>query len=134
MNYYSGMHDDHAMKNNQQQALLHLEQALKRLLSRQPADGLRWTGTKTDLFVMAHLMYMDDDPIGHDGQPVSFCALVARLAAILHVKVPRNPRSYVSKDLSNKHVRRLSFLDRYSWQLFHENDPEPLLRYIDDKG
>ena len=122
------------MKNNRQQGLLHLEQALSRLLARQPADGLRWTGTKTDLFVIAHLMYMDADPIGDDGQPMTFTSLLARLAAILHVTLPHNPRSYVTKDLANKHCRRLSFLDRYCWQLFHEQDPEPLLRYIDDQG
>lgn len=134
MNYDSGTHDNHAMKNNRQQGLLHLEQALSRLLGRKPADGLRWTGTKTDLFVIAHLMYMDADPIGDDGQPMTFSALVARLAAILHVKVPRNPRSYVTKDLTNKHCRRLSFLDRYCWLLFHDGDPDPLARYIDSGG
>ncbi len=97
------------MKNE----LLIIEE-MKSLLTHSPEDNLKWCSTKTDLIEMIHILYESSEVRDAYGVPVSFCSLVNRCFAILNVKVPSNPNSYVSQARNCKGQRRAPLLLRYS--------------------
>ena len=87
------------------------------LLEIDPDEGARWMGPTTDLMEAAHTAYDEAACIDDEGNPLSFCALVAMACLCLHVRPPRNPRSRACMAARRKGVRRASLLCRYRLRL-----------------
>ena len=112
--------------SGRQQARRQLAAEVEQLLSRTPADGLHWQGTKTDLMEALHVVYLTGSVLNPDGRSVTFQALVARVCRVLHVTPPANPYAYATRASLRKGIYQSAFLERYCHMLYHGGLPRPL--------
>ena len=78
------------------------------LLNRQPAEGLQWASTKTDLVELSHLVWESGLLLDERGMPLSFRSIVNRVCAVLNVVPPHNPSGTLEKFLTPIHDCELS--------------------------
>ena len=93
------------------------------LLSIDPEDGTCWTGTVADLVEVAHIAYVQGTVCGGHGTACTFRELVNRACAVLHVKVPRNPRACVYQAARRKGIRSSPYIERYARRLMMRQGP-----------
>lgn len=125
-NTMNNLHNTTLTKERLNEAKKHLINAFLPLLDLSPNQQTRWMGTKTDLLEMTHLIYETGEIKDEMGRPATFLWLVRRVCNNLHVSVPCNPNTLVSKAMQRKNVQQAPLLERYGWQLFNRNNPEPL--------
>ena len=116
-----------AMKGEQmEQARAAMHHEVAQLLALSVDDQLRWTGHKVDLIEIAHDVFLRGHFLDERGRPATFRWIVERLFGVLHVEVPRNPWSLVSKVRRRKNIHQAPYLERYRWALFVADVPRPL--------
>lgn len=82
------------------------------LLQHSPREGMRWTGTMTDLAEGAHLVWLTGRLLASDGRPMTFRELMERLCAVLHRPLPHNVHSLLCQARHRKGIRSMPFMDR----------------------
>lgn len=90
----------------------------ERLLRTPPSEGLRWTGTMTDLVEAAHEVWQTGRILGADGRPMAFRELLSRLCVILHRRMPSNAHALLCQTRLRKGVRSSPIVTRYEELLF----------------
>lgn len=105
-----------------------------RIISHSPGEGLHWRGTKLDLIEMAHVAFVHGSLRDPMGSPLSFATLVRRGCAVFGLAVPRNPRAYAEKARQRKGIFQCPFSARYAWQLYRNDNCEPMGCYVDCGG
>lgn len=96
------------------------------LLSLDPDEGARWTGTVTDLMEATHIAYTQGTICDSEGNTCTFTQLVTGICDTLHVKRPRNPAGCAYQAAQRKGVRKNSLIYRYMRQMFHSAVEKPL--------
>lgn len=92
------------------------------VMARTADDGLRWTGTKTDLLELLDVVALKGGIVLEDGRMASFAYLVRMVFPVLHVATISNPRARLMRAKQRKGVRVASVTDRL--RLVIENDEE----------
>lgn len=103
---------------------------IESLLNMKPEENRHWQLTKLDLMEMIHAVYLQGNVYDELGRPATFLWMVRRICANLHIPVPHNPRSMVSKSLLRKGVRQRWFVERYAWMLSHRQEENLLQIFI----
>ena len=109
-----------------QAARRHMEEAFAQLLMASPDEGLRWTGTKTDLTEIIYTVYVDAIVRDEEGFPATLRAISERIADNLHVRMPRN----LSSKMAKARARRTRLLERYA-AMRRQGVANPLERYVE---
>lgn len=94
---------------------LRVIEEMKQLMEHNEEDGLRWKGTKTDLVEMVHILWESEQLRDDDGLPVTFRELMIRCFKVVHMKMPRNPASYLAQARQCKGMKRMPLLLRYKY-------------------
>ena len=100
------------------------------LLRHDASEGLRWTGSRSDLLEALHIAYVYGRLIDEDGQLLTFRAIVDRTCTILHLPGLRNPWATVERAKGRKGMRQTTFFERYCHQRHREPRREPITSLI----
>lgn len=84
-----------------------------RLLRTPLREGLRWSGTMTDLVESAHIVWLTGRIVDKDGRPMTFRALLQCACRVLHRRMPYNAHALLAQAARRKGVRSCSVIDRY---------------------
>lgn len=126
-NLFCGIDPQPAMKAQQmEQARMAMHLEVASLMACGEQANLYWTGHKVDLIEIAHDVFLRGHFLDGRGRPATFSWIAKRLFAVLHVALPRNPWSLLTKVRRRKNVVQAPYLERYRWALFVSNVPHPL--------
>ncbi len=89
---------------------------------------LKWMGTRTQLFEMIYLVYVEDMILTDDGRPLSLTALASLTCLRFGERLTANPCAYIYKSRARKGTRSRTFFDSYCLY-FCEGLAEPLRKF-----
>lgn len=93
-----------------------------------PNHPLHWTGTRTQLFELAYLVYMEDLLLTDDGRPLTLRAITSLACLRFGQQPTTNPCAYLYKSRARKEVRSQTFFDSYA-HLFINGEQRPLTHF-----
>ena len=128
----TGIEDDVRTKKKQQlhDQRQHLVDEVTTLLSHNASEGLRWTGSRSDLLEALHIAYLYGRLIDEEGQLLTFRDIVERSCIILHLPILRNPWATVVRAKGRKGLRQTTFFERYCHQRHREPRREPIMSLV----
>lgn len=97
----------------------------RQLLRMDRSDGVRWTGTMTDLVESAHIVWLTGRILAPDGRPMTFADIIRRACWVLHRREPSNAHSLLCHATERKGIRSCSVLTRYVELVFRARLSNP---------
>lgn len=123
------MNTDEERKQERAQVLKTMENDLRWLLTKNPQDGLQWTGTQRDAVELVHEVWLCGSIYDYQGRVRRFKELLASVCRIVHLKPPKNPTATLDAIAHRKDAESLQLRKRYG-QLMKESQERPLLRFL----
>lgn len=119
------------MTSDKQQTNMHDERVHQamykgflRMMNTREADGLKWTGTISDLVELSHSMWMEGYTVGRDGHWMTYTTVIRQLCRTFHVPCPKN-HTAVLNNIRRRKTRGTSLFERCRtmMMLYGEEDP-----------
>lgn len=101
------------MRQKRQIVIDRMAEQMRRLLRTPASQGLRWTGTLTDLAEAIHVVWLTGQIPDDTGRPMTFREMMRRACHVLHRRVPANAHSLIAHAGSRKGIRSCPVLTRY---------------------
>ena len=101
-----------ATREQRRDALALLKQEFMSLFTG-PEVPMRWNGTRTQLFEMIYLIYIEDMLLTDDGCPLTLRAISTMTCLRFGERLASNPCAYIYKSRARKDIRSRSFFDIY---------------------
>lgn len=97
------------------------------VMGMSPEDGLRWTGTVSDLVEVTHVVWETGTVIDGSGRPMAFTKLVRHIFNILNARAPKRPTAVMNNVNMRKNVKTVPMMERFAMLLELGRECSPIM-------